>query len=81
MLCSFEGDEFGYLIADNTDASDSSLVGFRERERERERGRGGWGAQYRNLRFVQKIYDWELEEVDSLMDLLYSNPLFSRGTD
>ena len=81
MLCSFEGDEFGYLIADNTDASDSSLVGFRERrEREREREREG-GAQYRNLRFVKKIYDWELEEVDSLMDLLYSNPLFSRGTD
>ena len=71
-MCSFEGDEFGYLIADNTDASDSSLVGFRERE-------GGGGAQYRNLRFVQKIYDWELEEVDSLMDLLY--PHFSRGTD
>ena len=41
MWCSFEGDEFGYLIADNTDASDSSLVGFRERERERERERGG----------------------------------------
>ena len=32
MWCSFEGDEFGYLIADNIDASDSSLVGFRERE-------------------------------------------------
>ena len=76
MWCSFEGDEFGYLIADNTDASDSSLVGFRQRERERE-----GGGRYRNLRFVQKIYDWELEEVDSLMDLLYSNPLFSRGTD
>ena len=73
MWCSFEGDEFGYLIADNTDASDSSLVGFREREK------GGGGAQYQNLRFVQKIYDWELEEVDSLMDLLY--PHFSRGTD
>ena len=73
MWCRFEGDEFGYLIADNTDASDSSLVGFREREK--------GGAHYRNLRFVQKIYDWELEEVDSLMDLLYSNPLFSRGTD
>ena len=30
MWCGFEGDEFGYLIADNTDASDSSLVGFRK---------------------------------------------------
>lgn len=28
MWCSFEGDEFGYLIADNTDASDSFLVGL-----------------------------------------------------
>ena len=49
------------MAAEGKDASVSSLIGFR----------GEDGSHCWNLRSICNFYDWELEGLDFLMDLLY----------
>ncbi len=60
-----------YLIAENKDASMSSVVSVG----------GENGPCYWNMRFVRNFHDWEMEGVDSLMDLLFAKLPFAGSTD
>lgn len=55
-----KGDQDLYSIAEGKDGSVSSLIGFSGEDR----------SHCWNLRFICNCYDWELEELDFLMDVI-----------